>query len=233
MLILEFIRLLNQGNDLLWLCMSDFNEIISHDEKHRGSIRPKSQMKGFREALMACNFLEILFRGSKFTWMKGSGDNTLLKRLDRGLAIASWLNLFPKVVENHLVTSYSDYCPFLFDLMGPRMFLPKTGNHFKFENFWVKKEGCHEAVINEWGEPGVSTFGELSRQIKQCEVMLNMWNKNIVGNIGVRIKGVEMALDLLMKDDDIGSKIDEISQCKKVLAELMNDEEMKQHAKTN
>lgn len=67
-----------------WLCLGDFNEILSADEKVGGAARPQQLMDNFREALVQCELCDIGFEGDKFTWRNHSKvlDNYICERLD-------------------------------------------------------------------------------------------------------------------------------------------------------
>ena len=66
----ELLRKLHRENTLSWLCAGDFNAIICDDEKWGGSLRSVRQMKDFRTVIQDCNFQELSFTGSKFTWSR-------------------------------------------------------------------------------------------------------------------------------------------------------------------
>ncbi|XVF60967.1 hypothetical protein PTKIN_Ptkin08bG0090100 [Pterospermum kingtungense] len=61
----SLLRTLAEENNLPWLCMLDFKEILSQDEKMGGASRPVRQM--------------------------GEGSDMVLERLDRWLATEGWL----------------------------------------------------------------------------------------------------------------------------------------------
>ncbi|XVF77638.1 hypothetical protein PTKIN_Ptkin14bG0063000 [Pterospermum kingtungense] len=165
--------------------MRDFNEILLTDEKLGGLLRPERQMAGFRVVVEDCNFLEVLFRGSKFTWLKGDGDNVIFERLDRRFATVGCFGLFPKMVEVHLIVSHSDHCLLLFTILGSRL---GGGRCFKFENFWLRKGGCKQVVMESWGTTGVVGFNGLITKISRCSERLGEWNKATFGNLGTRLR---------------------------------------------
>ena len=61
---------LSSSSPLPWLCAGDFNEIAKSHEKLGGRVRPKNQMKEFREALEVCCLADLGYRGAKYTWYK-------------------------------------------------------------------------------------------------------------------------------------------------------------------
>lgn len=65
--------------------MGDFNKVLSASEQLRGVGRRKSQMNRFREAMHNCQFVDLGFIGSKYTWTDNREDEVRC-RLDRALA---------------------------------------------------------------------------------------------------------------------------------------------------
>ena len=76
----EILQRLKTNNALPWMCVGDFNEIISNEEKLGGVVRPKSQMAGFRETLEDCGLSEMKTIGAGFIWSKGKGSNVILEK---------------------------------------------------------------------------------------------------------------------------------------------------------
>ena len=61
------LRALNLQPEKPWLCYGDFNEIIRQDEKLGGARRPHNQMQQFKEVIDECGFMDLEFKGSKYT----------------------------------------------------------------------------------------------------------------------------------------------------------------------
>ncbi|XVE50985.1 hypothetical protein DITRI_Ditri02bG0000900 [Diplodiscus trichospermus] len=110
----NLLRQLNDAYDLPWLCIGDFNEILCNREKVEGVPRNETLMNNLREVVSECDFHELNVKGPKFTWSRGSGDNLILERLDRGLASRDWLDFFNFSWEQHIVTATSDHFLLLF-----------------------------------------------------------------------------------------------------------------------
>ena len=75
---------LNGMDQLPWLCMGDFNEILSVDE-HVGEVPGMyGRMEDFNEMVNRCGLLDMGFRGVPFTWdNRRTGEGFVQKRLDR------------------------------------------------------------------------------------------------------------------------------------------------------
>ncbi|GMI65482.1 hypothetical protein HRI_000217500 [Hibiscus trionum] len=80
----DLLRRLSAMNDLPWLVMGDFNEILYSFEKEGGLLRNERQMEGFRNALSDCSLEDLGYTGCWFTWEKGRmASTTIRERLDR------------------------------------------------------------------------------------------------------------------------------------------------------
>ena len=110
----SFLNTLNQQYRLPWLCLGDFNEILSREEKLGGASRPQQQMDAFRNVVNRCGFKDMGYRGSKYTWFnQQEGENMMYFRLDRAFATMDWLEHFRDIKVRHLVDTTSDHCPLL------------------------------------------------------------------------------------------------------------------------
>jgi hypothetical protein len=86
-----------------WLCLGDFNEILTEDEKCSGAARPQACMDQFRDALDSCGLGDLEYTRDKFTWSIHcrSVDGYICERLHRVTGNAEWCSKFPSfTVEN-------------------------------------------------------------------------------------------------------------------------------------
>jgi endonuclease/exonuclease/phosphatase family metal-dependent hydrolase len=97
-----------------WLCVGDFNEILSLSEKSSSTARPRSQMLAFHRALEDCQLLDLGFRGSKYTWCNEcSGGEYNKEWLDRVVASHGWSSFFNVIEVQVLAHHCSDHSPLL------------------------------------------------------------------------------------------------------------------------
>ena len=61
---------LGNSNHLSWLCIGDFNEIVSDADKLGGNLRSPKQMERFQDAINRCRFRDLGYVGPRFTWKK-------------------------------------------------------------------------------------------------------------------------------------------------------------------
>ena len=60
-------------------------------------------------------------------------------RLDRAVACPQWSSIFPDCKVTHIISSRSDHCPLLIELMGA----PRSGTfikHLKYEVYWERED---------------------------------------------------------------------------------------------
>jgi hypothetical protein len=89
-------------NNLPWLCIGDFNEVLCAEEHDGVGRRTQAQMAGFRDAVDFCGLCDLGFSGRPWTFEKKVSGGTFSRvRLDRGLATPAWLALFPEAQIIH------------------------------------------------------------------------------------------------------------------------------------
>lgn len=78
---------IGDNNQLPWLMMGDFNELLWQSKKKGGGLRPERLMKAFGDTLDEMNLADLGFIGPKFTWKRGKSRRTVVQeRLDRAVA---------------------------------------------------------------------------------------------------------------------------------------------------
>ena len=81
-----------------WLCLGDFNEIMSNEEKRGGVDRPEGCMNQFKEALEECKLSDLGYEGDVITWWNNCtrADGYVCGRLDWATANMEWCSKFPE-----------------------------------------------------------------------------------------------------------------------------------------
>ena len=106
----NLMRLLHQQVTLPWICIGDFNEILSVNEKQGVEPRSEWQMANFREVLDDCKLRDMGFKGARFTWCNWRDEQDwVYVRLDCGVANQGWYDLFPHFEVHHLSFANSDH----------------------------------------------------------------------------------------------------------------------------
>lgn len=99
-------------NDLPWLCLGDFNEVLCSEEHEGIGNGSNAQIQGFRDAVDVCMLLDIGYHGRSWTFEKKvAGGSYTRARLDRALACSEWCTRFPNASLSHVAAATSDHGP--------------------------------------------------------------------------------------------------------------------------
>ncbi|KAA3458727.1 reverse transcriptase [Gossypium australe] len=201
----NLLRTLGQEQRYPWLVSGDFNEIIYSFEKSESQPREEKRMAAFREVLDECQLMDVGFKGVWFTWERGNILETNIKeRLDRGVANAKWMHLFPKGNIYHLIHSISDHSPLLISTNNGTSY--KRSPRFKFEAWWTLEESIEREIKKSWE----LSNGSISEKLERLQVSLTRWTSSIKkGRDGLKGK-LTKELGILMeseRDDDMMAKL--------------------------
>ena len=193
----RLLSFLHSQFQLPWLCLRDFNEILSMHEKAGGPVRSQQQMDGFRNIVNFCGFSDLGYCGTDFTWCNmQDSENRIQLRLDRALATPEWLVKFAGMRVYHLVDSTSDHCALLLNTSPPH-----RSSHIKcfhFEALWTKNMECREIIESSWGMGiDLSTPEGIMENLKLCAFELSSWSSSVYGHIPKKIQSKRNALSLL------------------------------------
>ena len=108
----DMLRGIVGANDIPWLVLGDFNEVI-HAHEHNGvGSRSQAQMEAFRDALDTCSLSDIGYTGNSWTFEKKVAGGTYTRvRLDRAVENPAWSIAFPAAVLEHKSATTSDHVP--------------------------------------------------------------------------------------------------------------------------
>uniref|UniRef100_A0A2N9HU49 CCHC-type domain-containing protein n=1 Tax=Fagus sylvatica TaxID=28930 RepID=A0A2N9HU49_FAGSY len=155
------LRHLWSQSEVPWMVLGDFNEITRISEQLGQVDRNVAQMSSFREALLDCDLLDLGFSGPTCTWSNNREHTALVRaRLDRVVASARWMSLFPMVFVSHLVVACSDHIGLLVDTdggVGEQREGRRRKKLFRFEKTWIREAGCEEVVAGAWNVLPVGT----------------------------------------------------------------------------
>ena len=101
-------------NDLPWLCMGDFNEVLCPEEHQGAANRSNVQIQAFRDTVDICMLMDLGYQGRFWTFEKKvRGGSYTRVLLDRALATPSWMERFPLTQVSHITSASSDHGPIL------------------------------------------------------------------------------------------------------------------------
>jgi hypothetical protein len=131
-----------------WLCIGDFNMILSQSDKQGGLPYASSSSNAFHGWLDSCGMIDLGFSGNPYTWSnKRQGHHLIKERLDRGIANSLWVHLFPHYSVQHLPASSSDHNPIILNTVPTDLTLPRP---FRFEEFWTYDPFCGSTISSAW-----------------------------------------------------------------------------------
>ncbi|XP_028789542.1 uncharacterized protein LOC114745549 [Neltuma alba] len=93
-----------------WLCGGDFNEILDQNEKMGGNPKAAQKILRFHKMISDCEFMDLEFQGSRFTWANGRlGEAHIKERIDRVFGNGEMREKFPKAIVFHREPVGSDH----------------------------------------------------------------------------------------------------------------------------
>ena len=108
----DLLKHLSTRTSTPWLCIGDYNEILSAEEKNGRLPKPMHLMQEFRSTLLHCGLIDLGYTRNISTWENGrEGDDYVQERLDRVCATLAWRELFPYNRVSHFPVSYFDHMP--------------------------------------------------------------------------------------------------------------------------
>ncbi|XP_043717635.1 uncharacterized protein LOC122665544 [Telopea speciosissima] len=209
-----------------WLCYGDFNSYLSWHEKEGGARSTSHDGEIFRDFLSSCDFLDLGFNGSVFTWNnRRKGAANIRIRLDRALCNAAWRQVFDNASIFVKPAVCSDHCPILVDTEGG---IVRGKRPFRFESMWTLHEDCKNAASRAWSIP---VSGPASKQtllkIAHCKEVYKKWNAEVFGNIYESIKSIKDELSHIQGLPSSLYSQERESELQKLLdVQLQREEEM-------
>jgi hypothetical protein len=222
------LKYLKEISPLPWVCMGDFNEILSGDEKAGVNQRPQWQMEDFREAIQACELYDLCFSGPKVTWNNSRDvEGFSGGRLDRGFGNMLWKEMFKNAMIVNIPVSYSDHMAISLVLLCNDQLRKRAPRLFCFEQAWTKHEECEKVIVDVWRDtesPETPTF-QLVEKLKLCRKELIGWSKASFGNIKIKLEELEETLKQLESNNQ-GQHSAQIKILKMEVNELLEKEEV-------
>jgi exonuclease III len=223
------LKRLNGMDQLPWLCMGDFNEILTEEERTGEVPGMYGKMQDFNEVVNRCGLIDMGFRGVPFTWdNRRGGEDFVQKRLDRALATASWLEWFSLSSVSHVLCSHSDHVPIMVQLDVSSSYHRPKRRPRKFEEKWALYPECEMIVQEVWAEVTVqgSPMYIVCEKIKRCRDRLFNWYKEISAKFHALIREKTQSLVILVEGNTLGVNNSAIAATKAEINRLLLSEEL-------
>ncbi|KAG5528802.1 hypothetical protein RHGRI_029458 [Rhododendron griersonianum] len=116
----EDLRRIGRSEKFPWLCMGDFNEVLSSTDKRGGNLPSHRRLGSFRDMLNDCGLVDLEFKGPKFTWRnnRAAGD-LIMERIDMAFANANWREEFDQAIVFVEAAIGSDHNPLILNTSFP------------------------------------------------------------------------------------------------------------------
>ncbi|XP_023883465.1 uncharacterized protein LOC111995767 [Quercus suber] len=139
-------------------------------------------MQTFRDVLDECGLMDMGFVGSRYTWFKKcASDVYVWERLDRGVATTDWLDKYLAAQVKVLECGSSDHKPLL---IHPNGAPTKLNRPWRFEQVWLKDDGCHDTMAAAWSNGGGELpMGKVVKKVERCQGKLKKWSRCCFSNI--------------------------------------------------
>ncbi|KAM2536188.1 hypothetical protein TB1_021659 [Malus domestica] len=146
------------------IVIGDFNDIVDDEENEGGNYRSMASIRDFRELLADNELLDLGFEGFPFTWRNKCDDGLIQQWIDRSVATAGWMEMFPRVKTNHVVLERSDHYVLVF---SSDKTIIKRPHQFIYDSRWGKNPDCRDIIMEVWKESvkGSSAF-RVSEKLK-------------------------------------------------------------------
>ncbi|XP_023877910.1 uncharacterized protein LOC111990365 [Quercus suber] len=87
---------LKASSHVSWLCIGDFNQILSWVDKFSFTQGSISGAFLFQKVISDLLFCDLAASGQQYTWMNNREDNEfIMERLDQAFATVEWINMYP------------------------------------------------------------------------------------------------------------------------------------------
>ncbi|XP_022752251.1 uncharacterized protein LOC111300973 [Durio zibethinus] len=145
----ELLRTLSLQSNKAWMRFGNFNELTWDNKKSEKRLRPKHQMKAFKESVEDSGLTDMGFIGRWYSLKRGRITATLIReRLDRALATEKWYTCFPMGMVKHLTAVVYYHCPLLIDTEGykGKRRIRRQRRRLFFEAMWTKDNESDDVV---------------------------------------------------------------------------------------
>ncbi|KAH7859929.1 hypothetical protein Vadar_007196 [Vaccinium darrowii] len=203
----EDMKEIARHENLPWLAIGDFNEVLSLEDKLGGNCPSQRRLASFHDMLNYCGLVDLDFKGPKFTWRNNrTGSDCIMERIDMAFANSRWRELFDQALVLVDIAVGSDHNPLFLNTQTP---LNIVGKPFKFESLWTTEVECRDIIQNVWESnwegPRMVKF---CKKLRGCKVKLKEWHRAKFGDLRFQIAVTKDKLLEVQKQLDEGFNSD-------------------------
>ncbi|KAF5464617.1 hypothetical protein F2P56_014683, partial [Juglans regia] len=225
----SLLKMLKPEPPMAWLCMRDFNEILSNDEKYGVVTRSFSQMECFRLAIDECDLSDLGYTGSKYTWSNNrEGRDFTKERLDRAMGNGEWPLQFSNSEVSVLPALNSGHSPLLITCDNEEARVNRRKRLFRYEAYWSTEQECKELIKNSWRVScrGAQSTRNFLAGLDRCKQLLRTWSKDMNGKQKHLIRQRSEMIQELQRINQ-GDFNDTIKGYQREVNQLLAEEEIK------
>ncbi|XP_050257533.1 uncharacterized protein LOC126702755 [Quercus robur] len=213
-----------------WMCIGDFNAILSSSEKLSRRPTQARLIDDFQEALELNELEDLGYHGYQFTWNnKRPREANTRERLDRAVATGSWRRKFPLTTVTHLSSHASDHAPIILQTRSHKQQVRNRGwRGFKFEESWLLWEECEEVIKEAWEQSleSSSALEAIRQKIKTCGDELQAWGSSRTHPDAKEIKQLQTRVEVLQAEECTVENRAEFLEVSKKLDNLLRQQEI-------
>ncbi|XP_019427155.1 PREDICTED: uncharacterized protein LOC109335475 [Lupinus angustifolius] len=170
-----------------WCCIGDFNSVLGANECKGSYLPNRIACEDFQKFSEDGSLHHILTRGDEFTWTnRRRGLAHTKKRLDRSMCNDNWMTIWQQSYCFTLPISASDHHPIMLGFYNEAA---KIQSQFRFHKMWLKNESLRGVIETHWANRVVGCpMYILASKLKGLKAILKVWNKDVFGNIHIRVK---------------------------------------------
>ncbi|KAF7142855.1 hypothetical protein RHSIM_Rhsim05G0135000 [Rhododendron simsii] len=146
----DSIKSIARLESLPWLCMGDFNQVLTVDDKFGGHLPSQNALSSLHDMISADGLVDLEFKGHIFTWRNNRSEGSfIMERIDMAFANSGWRELYEHAMVFVEAAVGSDHNPLILNTDVP---LNKVGKPFRFESFWLSDEECSVVISEAWNQ---------------------------------------------------------------------------------
>ncbi|KAJ1415409.1 Zinc finger, CCHC-type [Sesbania bispinosa] len=210
-------------NDLPWICLGDFNEVLSQAEKVGSQPINNVGVNLFRQFLEDTGLMDLELKGSKYAWSSNPRNGFVTKeKLDRILANWSWRALFQHAMALAIPPISSDHSPLIF---WPHPEL-KSGREFQYEAYWEEHEDCDRIIQEGWfGDSHENDpWEKYLKRTRNCKHALSAWHSKTFKRADEQLSTLKKELQDLQNRPEEEYEWAKIQEVKKKIDKLLKDD---------